>query len=127
VAPYLSLLPEDAAQRRHELRRVFDALKRDACTRAPSRALPHEVPPWPIVCQHARRWVATSVFVVRRLTMRAMVHDLRLLLRDLAGRKTRPTAVILDSRALQSTPGAGTLRAMTAPRECACARESLPC
>ncbi len=39
--------------------------------------------------------------------MRAMVHDLRLLLRDFAGRKKRPTAAILDSRTLQSTPESG--------------------
>src|SRR3982750_889608 len=36
-----------------------------------------------------------------------MVHDLRVLLRDFAGRKKRPTAVILDSRTLQSTPESG--------------------
>jgi transposase len=27
VAPYLTLLPEDAGQRRHELRDVFDGLR----------------------------------------------------------------------------------------------------
>src|SRR4051812_44974967 len=36
-----------------------------------------------------------------------MVHDLRVLLRDFAGRKKRPTAAILDSRTLQSTPESG--------------------
>jgi transposase len=40
VAPCLSLLPEEAAQRRHELRRVFDALKSVVWTAAPWRALP---------------------------------------------------------------------------------------
>jgi transposase len=100
VAPYLSLLPEDAAQRRHELRRVFDALKWVAWTGAPWRALPHDFPPWEIVYQQAMRWLAAGVF-------EAMVHDLRLLLRDFAGRKKRPTAAILDSRTLQSTPESG--------------------
>jgi hypothetical protein len=37
----------------------------------------------------------------------AMVHDLRALLRDFAGRKKCPTAAILDSRTLQSTPESG--------------------
>src|SRR4051794_18528742 len=46
------------------------------------------------------RWLAAGVF-------EAMVHDLRVLLRDFAGRKKRPTAVILDSRTLQSTPESG--------------------
>ena len=38
VAPYLSLLPEEAVQRRHDLRRVFDAVKWVAWTGAPWRA-----------------------------------------------------------------------------------------
>jgi hypothetical protein len=36
-----------------------------------------------------------------------MVEDLRSLLREFAGRKPRPTAMILDSRTLQSTPESG--------------------
>ncbi len=100
VAPYLSLLPEEAVQRRHDLRRVFGALKWIAWTGAPWRALPHDFPPWAIVYQQAMRWLAAGVF-------EAMVHDLRMLLGDFAGRKKRPTAAILDSRTLQSTPASG--------------------
>jgi transposase len=37
----------------------------------------------------------------------AMVHDLRELLRMLAGRDPRPSAAVLDSRTLQSTPESG--------------------
>jgi transposase len=62
--------------------------------------LPHDFPPWQIVYQQSRRWLAAGVFEM-------MVHDLRLLLRDLAGRKRRPTAAIMDSRTLQSTPESG--------------------
>ncbi len=36
-----------------------------------------------------------------------MVEDLRMLLREYVGRKTQPTAMILDSRTLQSTPESG--------------------
>ena len=36
-----------------------------------------------------------------------MVHDLRLLLRTFTDRKGRPSAVILDSRTLRSTPESG--------------------
>jgi transposase len=36
-----------------------------------------------------------------------MVEDLRSLLREFAGRKPSPTAMILDSRTLQSTPESG--------------------
>jgi transposase len=100
VAPYLTLASEDAAQRRHDLRRVFNALKWILRAGAPWRMLPHDFPPWQIVYQQARRWLAAGVF-------EAMVHDLRVLLRDFAGRNKRPSAAILDSRTLQSTPESG--------------------
>lgn len=100
VCPYLALLPEGAPQRRHDLREVFNALKWVLRAGAPWRMLPHDFPPWPAVHQQALRWVAAGVF-------EAMVHDLRLLLRDHAGRRPHPTAAILDSRTLRSTPESG--------------------
>ena len=100
VAPYLALLPEGAPQRDHPLREVLDALKWLVRAGAPWRMLPHDLPPWPIVHQQSRRWLAAGVF-------ETMVHDLRLPLRDFAGRKRRPTAAILDGRTLQSTPESG--------------------
>ncbi len=100
VAPYLALLPEDAAQRQHELREVFSALKWLVRAGAPWRLMPTNFPPWQIVYQQTMRWLKAGVF-------EAMVHDLRLLLRDVAGRKRRPAATILDSRTLQSTPESG--------------------
>jgi hypothetical protein len=36
-----------------------------------------------------------------------MVEDLRLLLREFPGRKAQPTAMILDTRTIQSTQGSG--------------------
>jgi transposase len=36
-----------------------------------------------------------------------MVEDLRLLLREFTGRKSQPTAMLLDSRTIQSTPESG--------------------
>ena len=119
VAPYLCLLPEDAVQRRHDLRAVFNALKWIVRAGAPwrlrplalaeqalaagvslKRREPHDFPPWAIVYQQTMRWLAAGVF-------EAMVHDLRVLLRDFAGRNKRPSAAILDSRTLQSTPESG--------------------
>jgi transposase len=58
------------------------------------------VPPWPTVYQQTQRWIAADVFDT-------MVHDLRVLLRWLQGRADEPTAAILDSRTLQSTPESG--------------------
>ena len=100
VAPYLALLPEDAPQRDHELREVFNALKWLVRAGAPWRLLPHDFPPWWIVYQQTMRWLAAGVF-------EAMIHDLRILLRRFAGRQPRPTAAIMDSRTLQSTPESG--------------------
>src|ERR687885_683982 len=64
VAPYLTLLPEDAGH------------------------------------DQTRRWIQAGCF-------EAIAHDLRMLLRLEAGRDPSPTAVILDSRTLQSTPESG--------------------
>lgn len=100
VAPYLALMREDAPQRRHDLREVFNALRWLTRTGAEWRLLPHDFPRWEAVYQQTRRWLAAGVF-------EAMVHDLRLLLRVAAGRPGQPSTAILDSRTLSSTPESG--------------------
>jgi transposase len=100
VAPYLTLLPEEAGQRRYPLRAVFNGLRYIVKTGAPWRWMPNDLPPWEIVYQQTQRWLAAGVFD-------AMVQDLRGLLRELAGRGQHPSAVILDSRTLRSTPESG--------------------
>jgi transposase len=100
VAPYLALLPEDAGQRRYEMREVFNAVRWIVRAGAPWRLLPHELPPWPVVYQQTQRWIAAGCF-------EAMVHDLRGILRLIHGRAPQPTAVVLDARTLQSTPESG--------------------
>ena len=100
VAPYLTLMDAAAPQRRYPLREVFNALRWLVRAGAPWRLLPNDFPPWPIVYQQARRWLAAGCF-------EAIVHDLRALLRLAADRAAEPTAVILDSRTLQSTPESG--------------------
>ena len=100
VVPYLCLLPEDAGQRVHNLRDVFDALRWLVRSGAPWRYLPKDFPPWEMVYQQTRRWLAAGCF-------EAIVHDLRAVLRFAAGREPEPTAVILDGRTIQSTPESG--------------------
>jgi transposase len=100
VAPYLTLMREDAPQRAYSLREVFNGLRYVVKTGAPWRWLPNDLPPWPVVHQQGQRWLRAGVF-------EAMVHDLRALLRLAAGRPPQPTAVILDARTLQSTPESG--------------------
>ena len=100
VAPYLALLREDAAQRTHNLREVFNALRWIVRSGASWRMLPHDLPPWEAVYQQTQRWIAAGCF-------EAMVHDLRTLLRLGAEREPDPTAVVSDGRTLQSTPESG--------------------
>ena len=72
-APYLTLMKEDAPQREHSLRELFNGL----------------------------RWF------VRAGCFENIAADLRLLLRLRAGRAAAPSAAILDSRTLQSSPESG--------------------
>lgn len=101
VAPYLTLLPEDAGQREHGLREVFNGLRYIVKTGAPWRWMPHDLPPWAAVYQQAQRWLAAGCF-------EALAEDLRAVLRIAAGRQSTPTAAILDSRTLRSSPESGT-------------------
>jgi transposase len=100
VAPYLTLQSEQALQRKHELREVYNGLRWLVRTGAQWRMLPHDFPRWEAVYQQTQRWLRAGCF-------EAMAHDLRLLLRLAAGRKGQPSAVILDARTVQSTPESG--------------------
>jgi transposase len=107
VAPYLTLMREDAPQREHGLREVFNALRYLVRVGESWRYLPNDLPPWYTVYQQTQRWIRAGVF-------EAMVHDLRAVLRlaDVeakggAGRGPHPSAVILDGTVLQSTPESG--------------------
>ncbi len=100
VAPYLTLCRLDSEQRDHDLRDVFNALRWLVRSGAPWRLMPHEFPPWAAVYQQTQRWLRAGCF-------EAMVHDLRVLLREYAGRTGQPSTVILDSRTVQSTPESG--------------------
>lgn len=46
VAPYLTLMTEDASQRRHELREIFNGLRYIARGGLQWRQMPHDLPPW---------------------------------------------------------------------------------
>jgi len=100
VAPYLTLMREDAPQRDYSLRELFNGLRWIVRSGAEWRLMPHDLPPWFTVYQQTQRWLKAGVF-------EALVHDLRRLLRTLEGRDPEPSAVILDSRTLQSSPESG--------------------
>jgi transposase len=100
IAPYLTLMREDAPQRDYSLREVFNGLRWIIRTGAQWRMIPNDLPPWYTVHQQAQRWLKAGVF-------ESMVHDLRVLLRLAQGREEQPSAAIFDSRTMQSTPESG--------------------
>src|SRR3982751_2182201 len=91
---------EDAPQRTYPLREIFNAVRYLARCGGPWRMLPNDLPPWDVVYGQMRRWLRAGVF-------EQMTQELRQLLRLLDGRNAQPTAAILDSRTLQSTPESG--------------------
>lgn len=100
VAPYLTLMTEDAPQRDHDLREVFNGLRWIVRTGSPWRYLPNDLPPHYTVYQQTQRWIRAGVF-------EAIVADLRALIRLGEGKTEQPTAAIFDSRTLSGTPESG--------------------
>src|SRR6266567_1842597 len=100
VAPYLTLMTEDAPQREHSLREVFNGLRWIVRTGVQWRMMPHDLPPWAAVYQQTQRWLKAGAF-------EAIVTDLRAVLRLAQGRHAQPSAAIFDSRTLQSSPESG--------------------
>jgi transposase len=93
VAPYLTLLSEEAGQRTHLLREGFNGLRYIVKTGAPWRWMPNDLPPWEIVYQQAQRWMRAGCF-------EALAEDLRTLRHLAEGRNAQPSGAIIDSRAL---------------------------
>lgn len=100
VAPYLTLMTEDAPQRVYSLREIFNGMRYIARAGAAWRMMPNDLPPWEAVYQQTQRWLKAGVF-------EDMVSDLRLILRLAQGRNEQPSAAIFDSRTLQSSPESG--------------------
>jgi transposase len=100
LLPYLSLMRQDAPQRVHDLREIFNGLRYVVKTGCPWRMLPHDLPEWEAVYQQSRRWMDSGVF-------EEIAHDLRMIVRLVNEREAQPTAAILDARTLQSTPESG--------------------
>ena len=100
LLPYLTLMREDAPQRAHDMREVFNAIRYVVRTGCQWRMLPNDLPEWTVAYQQARRWMQAGVF-------EQGAHDLRIILRLAVERNPHPSAAILDGRTLQSTPESG--------------------
>ena len=57
-------------------------------------------PPWADICQQMQRWLSADCFV-------DIAGDLRTVLRVAPGRKPDPSAAVLHSRTLRSSPESG--------------------
>src|ERR687884_130137 len=84
VAPYLTLLPEDAGQRRYPLREVFNGLRWLVRAGATWRLMPHDLPPWPVVYQQTQRWIAAGSFGAN-VQDRAQVEELAAQVQEVTG------------------------------------------
>ncbi len=69
VAPYLTLITEQAPQRKHELRELFNGLRWMVRAGAPWRMMPGDLvhacvnaPPWEAVYQQTQRWLKWGCF-----------------------------------------------------------------
>lgn len=100
VAPYLTLMTEDAPQRDYPLREVCNGLRWMARGGSSWRMMPHDLPPWSVIYQQTQRWFKAQVFA-------SLASDLRAVLRLADGRQEMPTAAIFDSRTLQATVESG--------------------
>lgn len=101
VLPYLSLMTETAVQRRYPLRELFNGLRYVVRYGIAWRAMPNDLPPWFAIYRQTQRWMKAGCF-------ETLARDLRILLRLAAGRNADPSAAIIDSRTLRSTPESGT-------------------
>ncbi len=100
LTPFLTLMREDAPQREHPMRDLFDAMRYVVKTGCQWRYLPHDFPPWTAVYQQAQRWMLAGVF-------EAVTHELRVIVRMIEDRDSQPSGVIFDARTMQSTPESG--------------------
>lgn len=80
VAPYLTLMTEEAHQRKHDLREVFDGLRWIVRARALWRMMLHDLLPWAAVYQRTQRYLKAEVF-------ETIINDLRAVLRLTEGRQ----------------------------------------
>jgi transposase len=74
AAPYLALMTQDAPQREHSLREVFNALRWIVRAGSPWRLLPNDFPPWEAVYQQSRRWLDAGCFEAMVMDLRAMIR-----------------------------------------------------
>ena len=87
-------------RKRTSLRKILNALLYIAKAGCQWRLLPVDFPPWQTVYAMFRKWITEGVWEVLNARLRARV-------RAKAGKRCRPTAAILDSQSVRSSPHGG--------------------
>lgn len=108
LEPLLPTVRPGGRPRAHPLREVIDALRYVLRGGIAWRALPHDYPPWQTVYHYFRAWRLDG-------TWERLNDELRVLVRERAGRHAQPSAGILDSQSAKTTEKGG-LAATTGPR-----------
>lgn len=92
--------PQRLGRPRTDLRRILNALLYVAKAGCQWRLLPKEFPAWQTVYHVFRKWTREHVWEALNARLRALV-------RGRAGKRSRPTAAILDSQSVKSDPHGG--------------------
>jgi putative transposase len=100
------LLPQPGPEDRpleHSRREIINAIFYVLRTGCAWRQLPHDLPPWQTVYWYLRRWQKDGTWERVSSTLRQQV-------RVQMGREAQPSAVIIDSQSIKSSPVRGTDR-----------------
>lgn len=100
------LLPQPGPEDRpleHSRREIINAIFYVLRTGCAWRQLPHDLPPWQTVSWYLRRWQKDGTWERVSSTLRQQV-------RVQMGREAEPSAVIIDSQSIKSSPVRGTDR-----------------
>ena len=94
--------PKRRGRPRTSLREVCNAVLYLIKSGCPWRLLPKSFPPWKTVYHHFRQWSRDGLWVSLNDQLRARV-------RALVGKRSRPTAAVLDSQTVRSDPHGDTV------------------
>ena len=92
--------PKRRGRPRADLREVVNGIMYAARSGCTWRMLPHDLPPWPTVHKHFKRWGRDGTL--------ERIHDaLRSKVRESEGRDASPSAAIIDSQSVKTTQKGG--------------------
>ena len=111
VAPYLTLMREDAPQREHPLRELFNGVRYVARAGCTWRMTPNDLPPWHAIYEQAQRWIRAGVFeAVAKLPKAYGGHDGVVLRCDGQDRHVNRSQVLVS---VEETGQGGVVRGVT--------------